>query len=60
MTTTPDPIAAILAEIDRIEPLIAKLGTSAPAGGKVSAEDVAMAVEALKKLRAKLEALAAG
>jgi hypothetical protein len=50
-----DPIAALIAEIDRIRPLIAQLGNS-PC---LTADDARLALEALVELRNKLVALAA-
>jgi hypothetical protein len=51
----PDTIPTLIAEIDRIRPLIEKAG----AGGNVAAEDARLAVEALDELRKRLAALAA-
>jgi hypothetical protein len=52
--TEPDPIAALIAEIDRITPLIAQLGNSPG----LTADDARLALEALVELRNKLVALA--
>lgn len=56
MTSAADKIPGLIAEIDRIAPLLEKVSDS----GAVSAEDARLAVEALRQLRARLEALAAG
>ncbi len=53
----PDPIPALIAEIDRIRPLIERLG--AEGNPNVTAADARLAVEALDGLRKNLAALAA-
>ena len=54
----PDPVPAIIAEIDRITPLLAGVGSDPSAThGELTSSDMQLALEALAKLRAKLHAL---